>query len=60
MNANSPQFIFVALVLPSLFALSFIFEGIHKLMRQEPPWVPLITGFIFLAVILGAYMLIFK
>lgn len=60
MNPTDPQFLFVALVLPSLFALTFIFEGVHKLMKQEPAWVPLITGFVFLGVIIGTYFLVLR
>jgi hypothetical protein len=52
--------LFVALVLPSLFALTFLAEGVHKIMQNEKPWVPFIVGLLFLGIILGAYFFLMK
>lgn len=50
-----PEFIYAAIILPALFALSLIGEGIHKQMRHESGIVSLSMGIIFLAVIAGAF-----
>ncbi len=60
MNFADPQMLYVALILPSLFALTFLADGVHKLMKSEPPWVPLITGTAFLVVIIAAYFFVLK
>lgn len=60
MNTSDPQFIFVALVLPSLFALTFLAEGVHKLMEHQSAWVPLLTGISFLGIIIGAYFFLLR
>jgi uncharacterized membrane protein YphA (DoxX/SURF4 family) len=53
------QLFLVILILPALFSLVFIAEGVHKIMEDEPPWVPFSLGFVFLGVIITAYFLLF-
>lgn len=60
MSPNEPEFLYVTLVLPSLFALILIVEGLHKLLRKEAGWVSLFFGIIFLLTILGTYFFILK
>ncbi len=60
MDPNAPEFLYVALVLPSLFALTLIVEGLHKLLRQESGWASLFFGFVFLLIILGTYFFVLR
>lgn len=60
MSSNEPEFLYLALVLPGLFAVTLIFEGFHKLLNKESGWVSLILGLIFLSVILSTYFFILK
>lgn len=55
MTLNDPAIFFLGIVLPGLFALTLIVEGITKVLRDEPGWVPLVLGVIFFIVIAAAY-----
>lgn len=56
---DSQILFFIALVLPFLFALNFIAEGVHKMMEKEPPILSFSIGFGMLMAIMAAYLLIF-
>ena len=60
MNPNQPEFIYIALILPSLFALTLIAEGVNKILRQEPGWVSLTLGSLFIALIVGVYFFVLQ
>lgn len=60
MNPADPAFVYMALVLPSLFALTLIIEGLHKLLRNEPGWISLFFGLTFLGLVIGAYFFYLK
>ncbi|OGG13374.1 hypothetical protein A2773_06035 [Candidatus Gottesmanbacteria bacterium RIFCSPHIGHO2_01_FULL_39_10] len=61
MFVQSPEFIYIALVLPSLFALTLIAEGVHKILKNESGWLAVFLGCFFLAVLIfGYFLLIFK
>lgn len=60
MTFSDPQFIYIVLVLPTLFALTFIAEGVHKLVKEEPPWVPFSLGFGFLFLIILTYLFVIR
>ena len=56
MSATDPQFLYMILVLPSLFGLTLIGEGLNKVMHEE--WSGLISivfGLMFIAVVVFAY-----
>ena len=55
MNKFDPQFIYVGLVLPTLFAFTLVADGIHKLLRKEPAWISFLLAAIFLLVIISFY-----
>lgn len=57
--STQPEFIYVSLILPSLFALSLMGEGVHKAVNHESYWVPLFLGTTFLVVIVGAFFMLF-
>lgn len=60
MDPTTPEFLYIALVLPSLFALTLIVEGLHKLLRQESGWTSLGFGIVFLLIILGTYFFVLR
>lgn len=56
MTLQDPQFLYTVLVLPSLFGLTLIGEGIYKCTHEE--WsgiVSIIFGFIFIAMVVFAF-----
>lgn len=60
MSLNEPEFLYVALVLPSLFALTLIAEGAHKILKKESGWISLFLGVGFLLVIIVSYFWILR
>ena len=59
MNVSDPEFLYLVLILPTLFALTLIAEGIHKTLQQQSGVVSIILGFLFLFTVIGAYFFIF-
>ena len=59
MSANDPQFLYMILVLPSLFGLTLVGEGIHKVVNDEimPGMVSVIFGLAFIGIVIFAYLL---
>lgn len=55
-----PEFIYVTLVLPSLFALTLIAEGVNKLLKHESGWVSMLTGIFFLVIVLAVYFVVLR
>ncbi|OGK19362.1 hypothetical protein A3D80_00520 [Candidatus Roizmanbacteria bacterium RIFCSPHIGHO2_02_FULL_40_13b] len=60
MDTKAPEFIYIAFVLPSLFALTFMFEGLYKMVHQEDGFFIFIVGIVFLVIIALAYLFLFK
>lgn len=60
MDPVQPEFIYVALILPSLFALTLIAEGVHKIFRQESGWVSLTLGVVFIILIIGVFFFVLQ
>lgn len=60
MDAQAPEFLYIALILPSLFALTLIAEGVHKIMQRQAGWISITLGIFFLASVVAAYFLIFQ
>lgn len=59
MNSSDPQVLFMVLVLPSLFGLTLIGEGLNKVMKSEKAgWVSIVVGTVFVIVVLVAYWMI--
>lgn len=59
MSPSDPQVLFMVLVLPSLFGLTLIGEGLNKILKSETSgWVSIIIGVLFILVVLGAYLMI--
>ncbi len=56
MNANDPQILYMILVVPCLFGLTLVGEGISKLVREEVNGiVSIIFGFLFIGLVIFAY-----
>lgn len=56
MNPVSPQFIYIVLILPILFGLVLIGEGINKVFhKQYVGYISLIAGLVFVVIFLVAY-----
>lgn len=60
MSLKQPEFLYLALILPSLFALTLIAEGVQKILRRESGWVSILLGIGFLVIIVASYFLLFK
>jgi hypothetical protein len=57
MAATDPQFLYMILVLPSVFGLTLIGDGFNKMMKEEGGGiVSVVFGFIFIAVVVFAYL----
>lgn len=57
MSALDPQFLYMILVLPSVFGLTLIGDGFNKMMKEEGGGIiSVIFGFIFIAVVVFAYL----
>lgn len=56
MSPNDPQFLYMILVLPSLFGLTLIGDGLNKVFHEESGGiVGIVFGLIFVAVVVFAY-----
>lgn len=56
MSATDPQFLYMILVLPSLFGLTLLGEGLNKVAHEE--WngiLSIIFGLMFIGVVVFAY-----
>ena len=57
MSATDPQFLYMILVLPALFGLTLIGEGLNKIVHEE--WnglISIVSGLLFIAVVVFAYL----
>lgn len=56
MNPQDPQFIYMVLILPSLFGLTLIGEGLNKVLKSEMAgWVSITFGLLFIGVVIFTY-----
>ena len=57
MSATDPQFLYMILVLPSLFGLTLVGDGLNKMMHEEGGgMVSIVFGLIFIGVVIFAYL----
>ena len=50
MSPTDPQFLYMVLILPSLFGLTLIGEGLNKIIKEEKQgWVSFLSGILFIA-----------
>lgn len=56
MSATDPQFLYMILVLPTLFGLTLVGDGLNKIMHMEGGgYISVIFGFIFIGVVVFAF-----
>ena len=56
MEATDSQVLYVALVLPTLFGLTLVAEGLNKIIKKENQGlIAIITGFAFIVLVFFAY-----
>lgn len=56
MSANDPQVLYVILIVPCLFGLTLVGEGVAKLVRDEGNGViSVIFGLLFISIVVFAY-----
>ena len=59
MNGSDPQFTYMVLILPSLFGLTLVGEGMSKVLKQKSSgWISVIVGIGFIAVVVAAYLVL--
>lgn len=57
MKPTDPQFLYMILVLPTLFGLTLVGEGISKLLHEENGgWISLIFGALFIGMVIFAFL----
>jgi len=57
MNTSEPQFLYMILILPTLFGLTLVGEGLNKILKDEKAgWTSIIFGILFIIVVVFAYM----
>jgi hypothetical protein len=57
MSATDPQFLYMILILPSLFGLTLVGDGLNKLIHEESGgMVSIMFGVIFIAIVVFAYL----
>jgi hypothetical protein len=57
MTPQDPQFLYMILVLPSLFGLTLVGDGLNKMVHEEPGGgVSIVFGLIFIGVVIFAYI----
>jgi len=55
-NPNDPQFLYMILILPTLFGLTLVGEGLNKILKDEKAgWTSVIFGALFIVVVIFAY-----
>lgn len=56
MTATDPQFLYMILVLPTLFGLTLVGEGLTKIFHEENGgWVSVIAGSLFIGIVIFAF-----
>lgn len=59
MNASDPQILYMALILPSLFGLTLIGEGLNKVLKSEfAGFISITFGILFIVVVIFAYLVL--
>ena len=57
MKTTEPQFLYMILVLPTLFGLTLVGEGLNKILKDDTQgWLSVIFGVLFIGVVIFAYL----
>jgi len=61
MKTTDPQFLYMILVLPTLFGLTLVGEGLNKVLKDEyMGWLSIVFGILFIGVVIFAYLFFSK
>lgn len=56
MTTSDPQFLYMILILPSLFGLTLVGDGLNKMMHEDGGgMISVVFGIIFIGVVIFAY-----
>lgn len=56
MSPTDPQFLYMILVLPTLFGLTLVGEGLNKILKNETAgWLSIVFGVLFIGVVIFAF-----
>ena len=57
MMPSDPQFLYMILILPSLFGLTLVGDGLNKVVHEESGgYISIVFGIIFIGVVIFAYL----
>ncbi|PIU03535.1 hypothetical protein COT44_02820 [Candidatus Shapirobacteria bacterium CG08_land_8_20_14_0_20_39_18] len=57
MSPNDPQFLYMILILPTLFGLTLMGEGLNKVLKSETQgWLSIVFGLLFIGVVIFAFI----
>lgn len=57
MTTKDPQFLYMILVLPTLFGLTLVGEGLNKVIKDEKMgWASIIFGILFIGAVVFAFI----
>jgi len=59
MIGSSPEFLYIGFILPSLFALTLVGEGIYKFIKKEEGLFTFLLGIFFLIAVAIGYFYLF-
>lgn len=58
MDTKSPEFLYMAFILPALFSLTLMGEGLYKISKKEEGFFTFILGIFFLVAVIFSYFFI--
>ncbi len=57
MSSTDPQFLYMILILPSLFGLTLVGDGLNKMIHEESGgMISVVFGVIFIGIVVFAYL----
>jgi len=55
-SPTDPQFLYMVLVLPTLFGLTLVGEGLNKVLKDDlQGWLSIVFGILFIGVVIFAF-----
>lgn len=59
MDPRSPEFLYIGFVLPMLFSLTLVGEGLYKISKQQEGYMTFFLGLVFLMGIIVGFFFVF-
>lgn len=61
MDLSDPQILYMVLILPSLFGLTLVGEGLQRVIKSDfDGWLSLIIGMVFIVLVILGYIYLSK